>query len=65
MAWMKNVNNEHHHIQQTTEAIEMDIQKKVWDATTGRRLSRSRSRSKNILDRARSFERAAETNTGN
>lgn len=58
MAWMKNVANEHH-TQSTAEAMEMDIQKKVWDATTGRRLSRSRSKSQNIMERARSFERAA------
>lgn len=61
MAWMKNVaNNEQHTAQAAAEAIELDIQKKVWDATTGRRVSRSRSRSKNIMERARSFERAAE-----
>ena len=55
MGWMKNVSNEQHHA--ATEAIEMEIQKRVFDAT--RRLSRSRSRSKNIMERARSFERAA------
>lgn len=61
MAWMKNVaNNEQHTAQAAAEAIELDIQKKVWDATTGRRISRSRSKSKNIMERARSFERAAE-----
>ena len=58
MAWIKTAASEHH-AQQTAEAMEMEIQKRVWDATTGRRLSRSRSRSKNIMDRARSFERAA------
>ena len=61
MAWMKNVaSTEDHHAQSTAEAMEMEIQKRVWDATTGRHLSRSRSKSKNIMDRARSFERAAE-----
>ena len=65
MAWMKNVAaSAEHHTQSTAEAMEksmeMEIQKRVWDATTGRHLSRSRSKSKNIIDRARSFERAAE-----
>ena len=59
MGWMKNVADNEHHLHNTTEAMEMDIQKRVWDATTGRRLSRSRSKSKNIMERARSFERAA------
>lgn len=59
MAWMKNVAASEHHLQSTTEAMELEIQKRLWDATTGRRQSRSRSRSKNIMDRARSFERAA------
>ena len=65
MAWMKNVAaSADHHTQATAEAMEksmeMDIQKSVWDATTGRHLSRSRAKSKNIMDRARSFERAGE-----
>ena len=59
MAWMKNVAASEHHLQSTTEAMELEIQKRLWDATTGRRQSRSRSRSKNIMERARSFERAA------
>ena len=59
MAWMKNVATSDHHLQSTTEAMELEIQKRLWDATTGRRQSRSRSRSKNIMERARSFERAA------
>ena len=62
MAWIKNVSSSTDHQTQTTaEAMEMQIQKSVWDATTGRHLSRSRSKSKNIMERARSFERAAET----
>ena len=59
LGWMKNVADNEHHLHNTTEAMELEIQKRVWDATTGRRLSRSRSKSKNIMERARSFERAA------
>jgi hypothetical protein len=62
LAWMKDVASEHHHLQQSTAAeaaMELEIQKRAWDATTGRHLSRSRSKSKNIMERARSFERAA------
>ena len=59
MGWMQKVAANEHQLQNTTDAIEMEIEKSRWDATTGRRLSRSRSKSKNIIERARSFERAA------
>lgn len=39
---------------------EMEIQKRAWDAQMSNRQSRSRSRSRNIMERARSFERQAE-----
>ena len=40
-------------------AIDKDIEKRTWDMKQGNRIARSRSRSKNIMERARSFERAA------
>ena len=38
MAWMKNVSNADHQTKATAESMEMEIQKRVWDATTGRHL---------------------------
>ena len=57
MAWVKNAAHSTDHPHSVAETMEMEIQKRTWDATNGRRLSRSRS--KHIMERARSFERAA------
>ena len=54
MAWMKNAGE---YPRDANEEMEMDIQKQTLAATNSNRLSRSRSR--HIMERARSFERAA------
>ena len=65
MAWVKNAAaSSEHQARSAAEALEMEIEKRRWDATNGRRLSRSRSRSRNIMERARSFERAAAEASG-
>lgn len=43
------------------QIMERDCEKRAWDVKQGsQRIARSRSRSKNIMERARSFERVAE-----
>ena len=59
MAWMKNASggDSEEYPKDPNEEMEMDIQKRTLAATNSNRLSRSRSR--HIMDRAKSFERAA------
>ena len=56
MAWMKNANGGELSMD-ANEEMDMDIQRKSLAAVHSNRLSRSRSR--HIMDRAKSFERAA------
>ena len=56
MAWMKQMNGGEYP-RDANEELEMDIQKKTFAVAHSNRLSRSRSR--HIMERARSFERAA------
>ena len=59
LAWMKNANTceEGYPQRDAQEEMEMDIQRQTLRAENSNRLSRSRSR--HIMERAKSFERAA------
>ena len=57
MAWVKNASTGGDYPRDANDQMEMDIQKRTLAAANSNRLTRSRSR--HIMERARSFERAA------
>lgn len=57
LSWIQSVANSHERVESKEREYEMDIQKRTWDVHLGNnRLSRSKSKS--ILDRAKSYERS-------
>ncbi|TRY63735.1 hypothetical protein TCAL_02063 [Tigriopus californicus] len=57
LSWIQSVANSHERVESKEREYEMDIQKRTWDVhLANNRLSRSKSRS--ILDRAKSYERS-------
>ena len=57
MAWMKKAGGDMMTV--SLDEVELDIQKKTWDMHNR---TRSRSRSRHIMERAKSFERMAAEN---
>ena len=57
--WMKHVTDQMLQSSHVAKEYEMELQKNTWNAHMSNRVSRSRTKSKDIMERARSFERCA------